>query len=94
MELDPHDWLRNLRSFLSRRRGDALLLGEVNLEYVGVREFLGDGGGDELHMSVNFNLNEAFALALVREDAGSLVHNLRAMPTLPKDGAWANLVRP
>lgn len=93
MELDPHDWLRNLRGFLSRRRGDALLLGEVNLEYEAVREFYGDGGGDELHMCLNFNLNQAFALALVREDAGPLVHNLRAMPTLPRDGAWANFVR-
>ena len=93
MELDPHDWLRNLRGFLSRRRGDAVLLGEANLEYEGVREFYGEGGGDELHMCLNFNLNQAFALALVRQDAGSLVHNLRAMPTLPKDGAWANFVR-
>ena len=93
MELDPHDWLRNLRGFLSRRRGDAVLLGEVNLEYEAVREFYGEGGGDELHMCLNFNLNQAFALALVREDAGSLVHNLRAMPTLPGDGAWANFVR-
>lgn len=93
MELDPHDWLRNLRGFLSRRRGDALLLGEVNLEYEGVRKFYGDGGGDELQMCLNFNLNQAFALALVRKDAGSLVHSLRAMPTLPKDGAWANFVR-
>jgi trehalose synthase len=93
MELDPHDWLRNLRGFLSRRRGDAVLLGEVNLEYEAVRQFYGEGGGDELHMCLNFNLNQAFALALVREDAGSLVHNLRAMPSLPKDGAWANFVR-
>ena len=93
MELDPHDWLRNLRGFLSRRRGDAVLLGEVNLQYEGVRAFYGDGSGDELHMCLNFNLNQALALALVREDAGSLVHNLRAMPTLPKDGAWANFVR-
>lgn len=93
MDLAPHDWLRNLRSFLGRRRGDAALLGEVNLDYEAVREFYGDGGGDELHMCLNFNLNQAFALALVREDAGALVHNLRAMPTLPKDAAWANFVR-
>lgn len=93
MELDPHDWLRNLRSFLGRRRGDALLLGEVNLEYEAVREFYGDSGGDELHMCLNFNLNQALALALVREDAGALVHNLRAMPSLPKDAAWANFIR-
>ena len=93
MEMAPHDWLRNLRGFLGRRRGDALLLGEVNLEYEAVREFYGDGGGGELHMCLNFNLNQAFALALVREDAGALIHNLRAMPTLPYDGAWANFVR-
>lgn len=93
MELDPHDWLRNLRSFLGRRRGDALLMGEVNLEYEAVREFYGDSGGDELHMCLNFNLNQALALALVREDAGALVHNLRAMPSLPSDGAWANFIR-
>jgi trehalose synthase len=93
MELEPHDWLRNLRSFLGRRRGDALLMGEVNLEYEAVREFYGDSGGDELHMCLNFNLNQALALALVRQDAGALVHNLRAMPTLPEAGAWANFIR-
>jgi hypothetical protein len=27
----PHDWLRDLRSFMVRRRGDAILMGEVNL---------------------------------------------------------------
>jgi maltose alpha-D-glucosyltransferase/alpha-amylase len=93
MDLAPHDWLRDLRGFLGRRRGDALLMGEVNLEYEAVRKFYGDGGGDELHMCLNFNLNQAFALALVRQDASALVHNLRAMPTLPRDGAWANFVR-
>lgn len=93
MDIAPHDWLRELRAFLGRRCGDALLMGEVNLEYEDVRRFYGDEGGDELHMCLNFNLNQAFALALVREDAGALVHSLRAMPTLPPDGAWANFVR-
>jgi glycosidase len=93
MEVAPHDWLRDLRGFLGRRRGDAMLLGEVNLEYEDVRRFFGDEGGDELHMCLNFNLNQALALALVRQDAGTLVHNLRAMPTLHDDDAWANFVR-
>ncbi len=89
----PHDWLRDLRAFLGRRCGDAVLMGEVNLEYEDVRRFFGDEGGDELHMCLNFNLNQAFALALVREDAGALVHSLRAMPSLPPDDSWANFVR-
>jgi glycosidase len=79
----PHDWLRDLRSFMVRRRGDALLMGEVNLEYEDVRRFFGDEGGDELNMCLDFNMNQALALALVREDAGALVHCLRAMPTAP-----------
>ncbi|MBM3605847.1 MAG: trehalose synthase [Alphaproteobacteria bacterium] len=93
MDLDPHDWLRDLRSFVMRRCGDALLLGEVNLEYQEVRRFYGDGGGCELNMCLDFNMNQALALALVREDAGALVHCLRAMPALHADDGWAHFAR-
>jgi maltose alpha-D-glucosyltransferase/alpha-amylase len=65
----------------------------VNLEYDDVRSFFGDESGDELHMSLNFNLNQAMALTLVRGDSGPLIHNLRAMPALPEKSAWANFVR-
>ncbi|WP_410219342.1 alpha-amylase family protein [Paracoccus sp. (in: a-proteobacteria)] len=92
MEMDPHDWLRDLRSFIGRRRGDAILMGEVNLDYQDVRRFYGDGG-DELNMCLDFNMNQALALALVREDAGALVHCLRAMPKLHSDDAWAHFAR-
>jgi glycosidase len=93
MDIAPHDWLRDLRSFVGRRCGDALLLGEVNLEYEDVRRFFGSDGREELHMCLNFNLNQALALALVRQDAGTLVHDLRAMPSLSADDGWANFVR-
>jgi trehalose synthase len=93
MDIAPHDWLRDLRSFMGRRRGDAILMGEVNLEYQDVRRFFGDEGGDELNMCLDFNMNQALALALVREDAGTLVHCLRAMPTLHADDAWAHFAR-
>jgi len=92
-DIVPHDWLRDLRSFIGRRRGDAMLLGEVNLEYEDVRRFFGDEGGDELDMCLDFNLNQALALALVREDAGTLVHAMRAMPALHADDSWAHFAR-
>lgn len=92
-ELEPHDWLRDLRRFITRRRGDALLLGEVNLAYQDVRRFYGDEGGGELNMCLDFNMNQAVALALVREDAGALVHCLRAMPKLHPDDGWAHFAR-
>jgi trehalose synthase len=93
MDIAPHGWLRDVRAFVGRRRGDAVLLGEVNLEYEGVRRFFGDEDGDELHMCLNFNLNQAMALAVVRQDAGPLLHTLRAQPSLPPDDSWANFVR-
>jgi trehalose synthase len=93
MEVAPHEWLSQLRAFVGRRRGDAMLLGEVNLGYEDVRRFFGGAAGDELHMCLNFNLNQALALALVREDSGPIVHSLEALPSLPDDAAWANFVR-
>ncbi|MEZ5857982.1 MAG: alpha-amylase family protein [Geminicoccaceae bacterium] len=93
MKITPHDWLRDLSGFMARRAGGAIMLGEVNLEYDDVRSFFGDESGDELHMSLNFNLNQAMALTLVRGDSGPLIHNLRAMPALPEKSAWANFVR-
>lgn len=92
LEVEPHDWLRDLRSFLMRRRGDAILMGEVNLEYEDVRRFFGDEAG-ELNMCLDFNLNQSLALSLVREDAGALVHCLRSMPKLHADDSWAQFAR-
>ena len=89
----PHDWLRDLRSFVGRRRGDAVMLGEVNLSYEETRRFFGDDGGDELQMCLNFNLNQALALSLARKDTGPLVHSLTSLPSLPDGAAWANFVR-
>ena len=92
-ELEPHDWLRDLRSFTMRRCGDLLLMGEVNLPYQEVRRFYGERAGGELNMCLDFNMNQALALALVREDAGPLVHCLRAMPELHPDDGWAHFAR-
>ncbi|WP_347140570.1 alpha-amylase family protein [Paracoccus sp. SSK6] len=93
VEPDLHDWLRDLRRFIMRRCGDALLLGEVNLPYQDVRCFYGGSDGGELNMCLDFNMNQALALALVREDGGALVHCLRAMPKLHPDDGWAQFAR-
>jgi trehalose synthase len=91
--VDPHELLRDLRAFLSRRRGDAILLGEVNLPGEQQREFFGDEDGDELHMLFGFLSNQALYLALAREDATPLEETLRKLPAIPPDCQWANFVR-
>jgi trehalose synthase len=91
--VDPHELLRDFRRHLSRRRGDAILLGEVNLPPADLRTFFGDEDGDELHMAFNFPVNQAMYLALARGEAAPVEEALRNLPVLPEDCQWANFVR-
>jgi len=90
---DPHDFLRDLRRFIGRRRGDAILMGEVNLPPDQLRAFFGDEDGDELHMVLSFVINQAMYLALARGDATPLREALESLPEIPEDSQWANFVR-
>ena len=83
---DPHQILRDLRAYVNRRNGEAILLGEVNLAPKEVRAFLGDEDGDELHMALDFIGNQAFYLALARGSAEPLARALREFPAIPRGG--------
>jgi len=91
--VDPHELLRDLRAYLNRRSGDAILLGEVNLAAADQRRFLGDEDGDELHMIFDFLGNQALYLSLARGDAEPLRRTLRAAPAMPDTCAVARFVR-
>jgi maltose alpha-D-glucosyltransferase / alpha-amylase len=90
---DPHAFLRDLRAFLNRRRGDAILLAEANLPQADQRRFFGDEGGDEMHMLFNFILNQRVFLALVRQDPAPVADCLRELPTVPQTNQWANFIK-
>jgi maltose alpha-D-glucosyltransferase/alpha-amylase len=92
-EDNPHDYLRDIRAFTSRRHGTAILMGEVNLEPKDLRRFFGDEDGDELHMILSFTINQALYLALAREQAAPLEEALRALPPIAIENGWANFVR-
>ncbi|TDD64901.1 trehalose synthase [Jiangella aurantiaca] len=89
---EPHELMRDLRAYLTRRRGDAVLLGEVNLPPDQAVEYFGETA-DELTMEFAFTVNQAMYLALVREDAGPLVKALRSLPEIPRECQWVNFVR-
>ena len=90
---DPHELLRDLRSFLGRRNGEAVLLGEVNLPAKDQVAFLGDEGGDELHMVLDFLGNQALYLALARRDPEPFAKVLREFPPIPDECALGRFVR-
>jgi trehalose synthase len=89
---DPQQWLRSLRSFTNRRRGDALLLGEVNLGLNELARYFGEHG-DELHMQFSFLINQHLWLALARQQAEPLETVIRELPAVPPDAAWAIFLR-
>jgi maltose alpha-D-glucosyltransferase/alpha-amylase len=78
---------------MGRRRGDAILMGEVNLAPDQQRGFFGDEDGDELHMVLSFTVNQAMYLSLARGDARPLRGALEALPEIPEDCQWANFAR-
>ncbi len=56
---DPHDYLRDLRAFMTRRRGDAVLLAEANEPADKLALFFGDEHGDQMHVLFSFIGNQA-----------------------------------
>ncbi|HET9671678.1 MAG TPA: alpha-amylase family glycosyl hydrolase, partial [Actinomycetota bacterium] len=93
VKLDPHEELRDLRSFMARRRGDAVLLGEVNLAGKDLRAYFGGDDGDEVGLLFNFPLMQATWLALAREDAGPLAAALEETVRESDDQQYANFLR-
>ncbi|MFD6422606.1 alpha-amylase family protein [Streptomyces sp. NPDC060198] len=93
---DPHAYLADLRAFLGRRNGEAILLGEVNLPYPDTARFFGGaqaGEGDELTLCFDFIGMQRMYLSMAREDAGPLAAALRERPVPPRDARWATFVR-
>src|SRR5690242_2852645 len=90
---DPHDYLRSLRSFVGRRTGDGILLGEVNLPHKDQEAFFGGRDGDELTMQFDFISMQNTYLALARQDARPLVRALQKRPATSRQSQWATFLR-
>jgi trehalose synthase len=91
--LDPHDFLRDLRSFVARRRGDAVLLGEVNLPADDLPQYFGGADGDEVQLLFNFPLMQATYLSFARQDATALAAALTNTVRETDDQQYANFLR-
>jgi trehalose synthase len=90
---DPHGYLRDLRSFLGRRTGDGILLGEVNLPHEEQATFFGGLDGDELTMQFDFIAMQKLYLSLAREDARPVAEALSSRPRVSPDCQWATFMR-
>jgi trehalose synthase len=89
---DGRRWLHALREFAGRRRGDAVLMGEVNVPMGSVESYFEDHG-DALHLQLGFLINQRLWLALAREQAAPLEDLIRRLPVPPHDAGWATFLR-
>src|SRR3954463_8365319 len=90
---DPHEYLRHLRSFVGRRTGDGILLGEVNLPHKDQKAFFGGKDGDELTMQFDFIGMQNLYLSIARQDARPLARAIRRRPAVSPQSQWATFVR-
>jgi trehalose synthase len=90
---DPHMYMKALRSFLGRRTGDGILLGEVNLPHKDQKKFFGGDDGDELNMLFDFIGMQNLYLSFAREDARPLARAISRRPKISPDSQWATFLR-
>lgn len=88
---DPHHILRDLRTYTSTRRADAVLLGEADVDPEELGSFFGNG--DELHLLYNFVLTNYLFLALAVERAEPISRALRLLPPVPESGQFVTFLR-
>jgi trehalose synthase len=85
-------WLHSLREYAGRRRGDVMLMGEVNVGIEELEGYFGDHG-DALHLQLGFLINQRLWLALARAEAAPLEELIRRLPVPPFDSGWATFLR-
>jgi maltose alpha-D-glucosyltransferase/alpha-amylase len=88
---DPYQYLTDMRSFLSWRSRDSILLAEANVTMDGVMKYFGDG--TRFHMIFNFFLNQHVFLSLAQQDNGPIREALAAAHKLPMLSQWGNFLR-
>ena len=94
-EADPGSgkrWLHDLREYATRRRGDAMLMGEVNVALEDLESYFEDRG-DALHLQLGFLINQRLWLSLARAQAAPLEDLIRRLPVPPRDAGWATFLR-
>ena len=90
-DTDPYAYLRDFRTHLSWRRGDAILLAEANVGPDKVPHYF--GAGEKLHLLFNFLLNQHLFLALARRSKAPLAQGMMLAPKPPPAGQWATFLR-
>lgn len=90
-EGDPHDVFRKFRRYVEDQKKDAVLLAEVDVEPEKYENFFDDG--EQMHMLLNFYINNFIFLSLARKKATPLVEAFKNLPKNTPSEQFANFLR-
>jgi maltose alpha-D-glucosyltransferase/alpha-amylase len=90
--VEQYDMLRRFREFLQWREGDAIILGEANVQPRTDMQYFGEDG-DRLQMMFNFQVNQNLFYAMAAADCRPLIKALEATRTQPQTAQWGNFLR-
>lgn len=86
-----HQFLKEMKDFVTARKGNAILLGEVDEGLSTIADYF--GGGNQLQALFNFPLNRYLFLGLAQKSADPINFGLDQLPTIPDTGQWVNFLR-
>lgn len=86
------EYLRGMRRFLQWRRGDAVLLGEANIQPEDAKKYFGENG-QGIHLMFNFYVNQYLFYALATADIEPLKKALEATKDIFPTAQWAHFLR-
>lgn len=87
-----YDMLRELREFVSWRRGDSLMLAEANIAPSTDKRYFGSEG-ERLPMMFNFHVNQHLFWSLAIARAAPVERALEATRSRPSTAQWAHFLR-
>ncbi|MBE8723035.1 alpha-amylase family protein [Sphingobacterium pedocola] len=89
--IDPHDIFREWRAFIKELNPEAVFLAEVDVPLTRYTDFLEHD--KQMHMLLNFYLNNYFFLAFAREESEPIAKALQKIPLLSEEEHLANFLR-
>lgn len=88
---EAHHFLEEMQEVATLRKGNAILLGEVDTGLSEIADYF--GGGNQLQALFNFPMNRFTFLGLAQASADPINFGLGQMPTIPGRGQWVNFLR-
>ncbi|MCW5873689.1 MAG: maltose alpha-D-glucosyltransferase [Anaerolineales bacterium] len=90
---ETHEYLKKVRRFVDEHAPESILLSEANQWPEEVREYFGDGDGNEMHMAFHFPVMPRLFMALRKQDTAPIREILARTPQIPQQAQWCTFLR-